>query len=118
MGMKIEMDINAVHVNIPERRKKPRISCQYPATIQGHDANGHKYVEIARLGNLSATGLYLWINRYIEPGEKLFVTVRLRSLLTEEDTPRLATNGIVLRIDPQVDGEYGVAIKFEHYRFL
>jgi hypothetical protein len=85
----------------------------------GFDDQGQKYTDNATLANLSASGLYMLANRYIENGTKLSVTVRLcNALLSDEETPQLATNGIVVRTEPQANGSCGIAIKFNHYRFL
>jgi len=84
----------------------------------GYDDQGKKYIDNATLANLSASGLYMWANRYIENGSKLNVTVQLcNALLNDEETPQLATNGIVVRTEPQTNGTCGVAVKFNHYRF-
>ncbi len=112
------MDQNTARVTIIERRRKPRINCQYPATVHGQDEKGKKFEESAKLANLSATGLYLWINREVQQGQKIFVIVRLSSELIKEATPRIATNGIVTRTETQPGGVLGVAIKFQRYRFL
>ncbi len=110
--------INAREPVILERRRKPRIQCQYLATVQGRDGKGKKYDAVARLANLSSTGLYMWVNHPVEVGEKLFVTVRINTGLLKDTTPRIATDGFVTRIEPQQDGIIGVAIVFEKYRFL
>jgi hypothetical protein len=102
----------------PDRRIKPRITCDYPAIIEGYDGEGNKYNENAKLANLSASGLLMRANRIIENGTKLSVTILLTSALTDLDTPKLATNGIVVRTEPQIDGTCGIAIKFNNYRFL
>ncbi len=112
------MDQNSVQVPPIERRQKPRIDCQYLATVQGKDRKGKKYEDVARLANLSATGLYMWANHPFELGEKVFVTVRINTGLLKGTTPRIATDGIVKRTDPQPDGLIGVAIEFQKYRFL
>ena len=104
--------------NIPDRRVKPRVTCDYPAIIEGYDSYGNKYNDNAKLANLSASGLYMRANRTIENGSILSVTVLLTSASIEQDTPKIATNGIVVRAEPQVDGTYGVAVKFHNYRFL
>ena len=112
------MDQTTARVTIIERRRKPRINCQYPATVHGQDEKGKRFEEFAELANLSATGLFLWINRDVQQGQKIFVTVRLFSELIKEATPCIATNGIVTRAEPQSDGVWGIAIKFQRYRFL
>lgn len=104
--------------NTADRRVKPRVSCTYPAVIDGIDVDGNRYNEAARLANLSASGLFMKTNRYIEPGLKLSVTVLLTAELIEKDTPKIATNGVVVRVEPQADGSCGVAVKFNSYRFL
>jgi hypothetical protein len=101
----------------PDRRVKPRIDCDYPAIVEGYDGDGTKYDDQAKLANLSASGLYMMANRYIEAGSKLSVMVLLSNSLIDKDAPKLATNGVVVRVDPQVDGTCGVAVKFHHYRF-
>jgi hypothetical protein len=102
----------------PDRRIKPRVDCDYPVLIEGFDGDGNKYNESARLANLSASGLFMKAQRNIENGSTLSVTVLLTSEIVEKDTPKIATNGIVVRTEPQTDGTCGIAIKFNNYRFL
>jgi PilZ domain len=104
--------------NIAERRDKPRLDCDYPAIVKGIDQQGKKYKDNGKLINLSASGLYLWVNRDIENNSKLSVTVLLSNILIDKDTPKLATEGIVIRNEPQTNGTYGIALKLSHYRFL
>lgn len=102
----------------PERRVKPRVECDYPVTIEGSDLEGNKYKDKGILANLSASGLFLKAKRNIEYGSKLSVTVILTSDLIDKESPRILTNGIVVRSELQVDGTCGVAVKFNSYRFL
>ncbi len=102
----------------PDRRIKPRIECDYPAIIEGYNGEGAKYNDQATLANLSASGLFMLANRYIENGTKLSVTVLLSNSFEDNDAPKLATNGIVVRTEPKTNGMCGVAVKFTHYRFL
>ena len=103
---------------LSEKRSKPRIICDYPVIIEGYDSAGNKYNENARLANLSASGLYMLADRNFEIGSILSVTILLSGALIENDTPRIVTIGIIVRTELQVDGTYGVAIKFTNYRFL
>lgn len=112
------MDQNADRMPIIDRRRKPRIDCQYLAIVQGRDGQGKKYEDSARLANLSATGLYMWVNHSIKLGEKVFVIVRINTGMLKETTPKIATDGIVTRTELQPNGLLGVAIQFERYRFL
>ncbi len=102
----------------PDRRLKPRIECDYPAIVEGLDNQGAKYSDHARLANLSASGLFMLADRSITTGSKLSVIVLLSSAFNDENAPRLATSGVVVRTEPKPDGKCGVAIKFSHYRFL
>jgi hypothetical protein len=104
--------------NFPERRKKPRVDFDYPAIVEGIDQQGKTYKENAKLANLSASGLYMWAECDIEHDSKLSVTVLLSSMLSDMETPKLATKGIVVRTEPQTNGTCGVAVKFSHYRFI
>jgi hypothetical protein len=61
----------------PDGRIKPRIICGLPAIIEGHDKDGKKYNENAKLANLSASGLYMRANRYIENGSIIAVSIIL-----------------------------------------
>jgi hypothetical protein len=102
----------------PDRRIKPRIDCDYPAIIEGYDDNGAKYNDHAKLENLSASGLFMLASRYIENGSKLSITVLLSNSFDDDDAPRLATSGIVVRTEARSNGTCGIAVKFNHYRFL
>jgi hypothetical protein len=101
-----------------DRRVKPRISCDYPAIIEGFDGDGTKYNDHAKLANLSASGLFMMANRNVKNGSKLSVTVLLSNTFSEIDAPKLSTSGIVVRTEPQKNGTCGIAIKFTNYRFL
>jgi hypothetical protein len=102
-----------------ERRGKPRIACSYPALVRGHQDGGGKYEARAVLANMSASGMYLQTQRCVEPGENLFVMVRLSTgPLDTQGRPRLAVSGSVVRVEPKPDGTYGVAIELHQHRFL
>ncbi len=101
-----------------DRRVKPRIDCDYQAVIEGLDSEGYKYCDHGKLVNMSAGGLFMFINREIDNGSKLSVTVLLSKSGVDPDAPKLATNGIVVRTEPQLNGMCGIAIKFQNYRFL
>jgi hypothetical protein len=102
----------------PERRSKPRILCDYPAIVEGYDEAGKRYIENARLANLSASGLYMKAKRTVTNGAELSVTILLAGEFSGADTPKIATNGIVVRTEPQVDGSCGIGVKFSKYKFL
>ena len=101
-----------------DRRVKPRINCDYPAIIEGYEGDGTKYNDHAKLANLSASGLFMLANHSVNNGTKLSVTVLLSNTFSDLDAPKLSTNGVVVRTEPQNNGTCGIAIKFTNYRFL
>jgi hypothetical protein len=101
-----------------DRRVKPRIDCEYQAFVEGLDCGGIRYRDQAKLVNLSAGGLFMYLTREIENGSRISVTVHLSKSLIDADAPKLATNGVVVRTEPQMNGMCGVAVKFQNYRFL
>lgn len=104
--------------NTPDRRKKPRVECDYPVSVEGFDPDGKRYQDNGKLANLSASGLFMKSNRNIANGSKLSVIVLLTTDLVDKDTPKIATSGIVVRAEPQPDGTFGVAMMFNSYRFI
>jgi hypothetical protein len=114
----IHDSFGSIASNIPERRIKLRFDCDYQAIVKGINHQGNAYKENAKLVNLSAGGLYMWVNRDIGHNPTLSVTVLLSSTLIDTETSKLVTKGIVVRTKPQANGTYGVAVKFSHYRFI
>lgn len=102
-----------------ERRVKPRVACSYPATVRGHLPDGIRFEARAVLSNMSASGMYLRTQRKMQPGQTVFVIVRMSTAsLVQESTPRLAAFGQVVRMETKVDGTYGIALKLVNHRFL
>ena len=103
----------------PERRSKPRIYEPFCATVQGVDARGKDFELGAQLVNLSVLGLYMNLAQSVEPGTKLGAIIQFSSTPTNGvDAPRVATKGVVLRVELNHSGVYGVALEFTQYRFL
>jgi hypothetical protein len=106
-----------------ERREKPRVACSYPAIVRGRQPDGSRFEARAVLANMSASGMYLRMDKEVIPGEPLFVLVRLAVNPPEQPTtPQMAASGTVVRAESQPEGAlggaYGVAIKLLHNRFL
>ena len=102
-----------------ERRGKPRVSCSYPTLLRGRLADGARYETRAVLTNMSVSGMYLHTRRPVKPGERLSLVVRLSTgALNREEAPKLAASGQTLRVEPKIDGSYGVALKLHYHRFL
>lgn len=102
-----------------ERRSALRVALPFPATVRGMDKDGEQFEAHTHLGNLSAAGLYIWLQQPLEPGALLFVAVRLT--LNEQHGERaagVAIKGVVLRADARDDNGWGYAVLFVRHRFL
>ena len=110
------MDQIAKNVAVIERRGKPRIKCAYPAMVRGCSTEGKKFEEHATVLNMSASGVYLLVNRFIQKGQELSVKIAFPSGSLKWGSSKLVTTGVVVRTD-FLEGTMGVAIKFLHYRF-
>jgi hypothetical protein len=94
-----------------ERRLKPRIEAYVPARIRGLDANGKAFELEARLGNLSAGGLYVCLNRPVHANAALFAVFSLATL-------KVAARCVVCRTERLPDGFFGLGVRFKRYRLL
>lgn len=102
-----------------ERRHTVRLYEPFPVLIRGVDAVGQTFECRTVLDDFSADGLFVRLDRYLELGSRLFAVV---SLTTNPDpdiaAPRVAARGIVVRAELQIDGRWGVAMRFTRHRFL
>jgi hypothetical protein len=112
------MDLTSGNTQFAERRTKPRCNCNYPALIRGRDALGGKYEENARVTSLSRSGSYVLLKRAMQDGEVLSVRIAFPSGSQQWGTPKLATNGVVVRSEANGDGLFGIAILFQNFKFL
>ena len=103
----------------PERRSTPRLAASFPASVVGAGATGGVFEINTELDNISAGGLYLRLDRRVEPGATLLVVVHLCAVGREtRDTARVAIDGLVLRCESHPGGRCGLAIKITNHRFL
>jgi hypothetical protein len=112
------MDHYPSNSSIPERRVKPRMKCAYPAMVRGYSLDGKKFEENATVLNLSASGVYVLLNRFIKKGQELSVKIAFPTGSLEWGSSKLATNGVVVRTEALSEGVLGIAIMFQRYRFL
>lgn len=102
-----------------ERRGKPRVRCSYPATVRCHLSGGGRLEARAVLANMSANGMYFRTQRYVQPGETVFILVRMSTTpFSHAKIPQLAASGNVVRVEPKPDGTYGVALQLINHRFI
>ena len=104
---------------IVDRRHAPRLDCNYPAQVRIRSSNGAKMDQDAMVSNLSASGLCLRFDKPVEPGSSLFTLVRVVEEPSDKYLPfSIASDGVVVRSVPQVDGKFGVAVRFNHRRLI
>ena len=99
-----------------ERREKPRVEQPFPVTVRGVDATGEPLDIDTVLDNMSVGGLYVRIPRRLEPGAQITVGIRVSAPWEERPAARVATRGVVLRVESKPDGEHGLAVAFTRYR--
>ncbi|HEX9781023.1 MAG TPA: PilZ domain-containing protein [bacterium] len=92
----------------PERRRAPRIDERVPLALAGEDAEFQTQTR-----NLSASGVYCRLNRFIPPMAKLAVTL---SIPDGAKARTVTCTGVVVRVEPSPtpDGrdQYEIAIFF------
>ena len=94
---------------IPERRKDPRLENNIPVKIFHEDGD-----LVTETKNVSRSGAYCRINKYIEPMTKLKISLLLPTRKNGKNlTRKIAFQGVVVRIEPMSDQKtYNVAIFF------
>ena len=111
----------------PPRRYHERLYGPCVATVRGVDAGGAAFTEATVLDNVSASGLFVKLQRDVAMGTRLFVVFAFSTVELENvPAPRVAAHGEVRRIEvlsdkaPSGDLQYtrGVGIEFRHHRFL
>jgi PilZ domain-containing protein len=110
---------NGAGQNHLDRREKPRISQPFPIKVLGVGTRGKAFNVDTIVINLSTGGVYLQLPRFVRPGTKLFVLIRMTTTQSEKAPgPQVAAHGRVLRAEPRPEGLCGLAIAFTSYRFL
>ena len=101
-----------------ERRMSPRVAAPYPVRLKSTDSEGRRFKEETLIENLSSGGLYLRLTRAVPIGAEVALAARLSTMDEMVDGLRLAARGTVVRVEPKPEGDYGVAVKFNHRRVL
>ena len=98
------------HPSPSDRRRAPRLAEQLPLTL----ADGPDGINVqTQTKNLSASGVYCTVNRFVRPMTKLKIGLELP---TTPHPARIYCEGVVVRIDPPHEQagtlEYHIAIFF------
>lgn len=101
-----------------ERRVKERINESFPINIRGVDKTGKAFELQTVTDNISATGLYIRMERPVEWGANLFMVINLSGSRGEAPGARVALRGKVKRIEWLSPDCYGIGVRFSSHRFL
>jgi hypothetical protein len=102
-----------------ERRRKPRIDQPFWVKLIGKDARGEVFEVKTVIKNISSSGVYVELDREVEVGANLSITVRISTALTEDpETSGIAAQGIIVRKEALFNEGYGVALAFTRRRFV
>jgi hypothetical protein len=100
----------------PERRATRRFDMRLPATVKSTDTT--LYELRTETQNVSARGVFFYLDRHVEPGAHLEVTLTFPPHITLADPVRIRFLARVLRIDTAPISRVGVAAFIEEYEFL
>jgi hypothetical protein len=110
--------------NAQERRMMRRFDMRLPAVVRlvemesgnSHEASGEFQTETQ---NVSARGVYFYLDRPIAAGTKLEVTLTFPPHITLTDAVRVRFSARVIRVEsPLPSRRIGTAAMIENYEFL
>ena len=100
-----------------ERRAMRRFDMRLPAAVKIAGAEQDEL--LTETQNVSARGVYFYLDQPIEPGTRVAVTMTFPPHITLTDPVRVRFTARVLRVDsPPVGKRMGVAALIEDYEFL
>ncbi|MDP8211866.1 MAG: PilZ domain-containing protein [Candidatus Zapsychrus exili] len=92
-----------------ERRRDPRLDDNIPIKLSQEDGD-----VVTETGNISRSGAYCRVNKYIEPMTKLKVSLIVPIRKSgKEVTKKISCNGVVVRTESRAEKDsYNIAIFF------
>jgi PilZ domain len=100
-----------------ERRTMRRFDMRLPALVKGADIDLDEFATETQ--NVSARGVYFYLDRPVEPGSQLEVTLTFPPHITLTDSVRVRFTARVVRVeDPLPASRIGIAAFIEEYEFL
>src|SRR5581483_9854362 len=101
--------------NAPDRRAMRRFVVRLPALVR---ISGIPYEFNTCTENVSASGIFFYIDRWMSTDARVEVTVSLPAQVTLTEAVQVRLHALVLRIEPQGPERTGVAAAIEAYEFL
>jgi hypothetical protein len=100
-----------------EKRTMRRFDMRLPATIRIPDMRGPEFLTETR--NVSARGVFFYMDRHLECGTQIEVTMTFPPHITLTESLRVRFTAQVIRTEAaEPSGRIGVAAVIRHYEFL
>ena len=100
-----------------DRRTMRRFDMRLPAIVKLTGDGFHEV--LTETQNVSAGGVYFYVDRKVSPGTKVEITLTLPSHVTLTDAVRVRFTAHVVRVDSALPASrVGVAALIEHYEYL
>ncbi|HZQ91635.1 MAG TPA: PilZ domain-containing protein [Terriglobales bacterium] len=100
-----------------DQRGTRRFALRLPVTVRFADQNAGEVA--AQTKDVSARGVFFYLDSNIEEGSRLEFTLTLPPEITLTESIRVRCKGRVVRVDPaSPDGKVGIAAIIEQYEFL
>jgi hypothetical protein len=110
-----ELQFQGMQANSQERRMMRRFDMRLPAIVRIESANEFQ----TETQNVSARGVFFYLDRPISAGTKLEVTLTFPPHITLTEAVRVRFKASVLRVEaPLPSSRIGVAALIEDYQFL
>jgi len=108
---------NQLPQSAEERRTMRRFDMRLPAIVKLSGDGFHEL--LTETQNVSARGVYFYVDRRVSPGSKVEITLTLPSHVTLTDSVRVRFTAHVVRVDSALPASrVGVAALIENYEFL
>lgn len=100
-----------------DRRTMRRFDMRLPAAVELNSGASREF--LTETQNISARGVFLYLDRPIAPGSRIKVTLTFPPHVTLTDAVRVRFTARVIRVeDPLPSAGVGVAAMIEDYEFL
>jgi PilZ domain len=100
----------------PEQRGMRRIALALPVAVKFDDSPAPEL--LAQTKDVSARGIYFYLDSPPQPGSRLQFTLTLPPEITLTEEIRVRCTGRVVRVETPVPGKTGIAAAIEQYEFL
>jgi len=109
-------DVSSTQGPAVERRAKPRINAPFPTRVWAFDLAGNAFELDCVLDNLSARGVYLRLPKPLVSGDDLSLLVTF--VMDAKRGAKALLRCEILRTDPEVNGQFGIAAAIKKHHFL